>query len=842
MTYLIRAGRAVFSQAAIAFLLLLSITSAIAAPARPNLLYANPTNANVTLSWDAVPGAASYNVYMANASGVTPTSSGLPGFMAQTGITGTSFTHPSALVNGTTYYFILTSVDATGESTASPETPSTPSTAVDAAKAGVAAAFAQYSSVVNTQGMNLSYTHVLGLYATGFLMNGWDATVDAKRVASDLRGSTLGGWVLRGVNFYDEVNQLISLAGTIMVNGVPQELNGRGEDGFPVLKSSDNGVTWKTYGNQRLAKTSFQVGMRTDRGPNSNTGPRQSVNFDTEAPIDTVASISVSGPGIASSLALNPSTIRIETIVGDPAQPAGEIFSSNAFGTNFAPSVVVQSGSAYTFNVTRSMSAGSGTFVYTVPFVGTAVTDSVNGAIDLTSPAGHTLADATLGAPLPLTWTLPTAYTISEVQLGGHVSTSTMQGVGFSCQIDQPTLPATATSATITFPATCNSQPVVAATVNVASVGTKGERSIILYDFSGGVSVPSAPVIGIATAGNAQATVSFTPPGNNGGSAITGYTVTASPGGATATGMASPITVTGLANGTSYRFTVRATNGVGNSPASLQSNSVTPAGVPGAPTIGASTPGNGQALIAFTVPVSNGGSPITGYTATCNPGALTGSVAGSPVNVINLVNDIPYTCSVTASNAIGASGPSATVGVTPSASAALVLTGVVSRKTHGAAAFDVVIDTTVLTITGAVTVEPRTIGSGHTIFFQFNNTISAAGNLAAVDGANSTVNASATPSGNNVMVTIPTLADNKRITLTLSSVNGTVNPAPVSMGFLVGDVNNTRSVNSSDISGVKARSGQTTTAANFRFDVNATGAINSSDISTVKARSGLTLP
>ena len=80
--------------------------------------------------------------------------------------------------------------------------------------------------------------------------------------------------------------------------------------------------------------------------------------------------------------------------------------------------------------------------------------------------------------------------------------------------------------------------------------------------------------------------------------------------------------------------------------------------------------------------------------------------------------------------------------------------------------------------------------------------------------------------------------------ISLDYVNGldTGETVAANIGFLVGDVNNTRSVNSSDISGVKARSGQTTTAANFRFDVNATGTINSSDISAVKARSGLTLP
>ena len=153
-----------------------------------------------------------------------------------------------------------------------------------------------------------------------------------------------------------------------------------------------------------------------------------------------------------------------------------------------------------------------------------------------------------------------------------------------------------------------------------------------------------------------------------------------------------------------------------------------------------------------------------------------------------------------------------------------------------------VIDTSVMPINGLVTVDPRGIGSGHTVFFQFNNTVSAAGSVAVVDGAGATVGASAViaPSGTEVMVTIPALADNQRVTISLTAVNAILNPQ-ASMGFLVGDINNTRSVNSSDISGVKARSGQTTTASNFKFDVNATGAINSSDISAVKARSGLTL-
>ena len=91
-----------------------------------------------------------------------------------------------------------------------------------------------------------------------------------------------------------------------------------------------------------------------------------------------------------------------------------------------------------------------------------------------------------------------------------------------------------------------------------------------------GLSAPNAPTIGTATAGNAQASVTFTAPSDNGGTAITGYTVTSSPGSLTGTGSSSPIVVAGLTNGTAYTFTVTATNAQGTSPASSASNSITP--------------------------------------------------------------------------------------------------------------------------------------------------------------------------------------------------------------------------------------------------------------------------
>ena len=176
---------------------------------------------------------------------------------------------------------------------------------------------------------------------------------------------------------------------------------------------------------------------------------------------------------------------------------------------------------------------------------------------------------------------------------------------------------------------------------------------------------PSAPVITGVTRGSNSAIVAFTDSAN--GDAITAHLVTCTSSNLgvtkTGTGASSPITVSALTNAKTYTCTLTATNSFGTSAASAASASFVAATVPGAPTIGTVTHSGGNAVVAFTAPASNGGSAITGYTATCtstNGGTTrTGTRTVSAITVTTLTVGKTYTCKVYATNAIGNSASSA---------------------------------------------------------------------------------------------------------------------------------------------------------------------------------------
>jgi len=199
--------------------------------------------------------------------------------------------------------------------------------------------------------------------------------------------------------------------------------------------------------------------------------------------------------------------------------------------------------------------------------------------------------------------------------------------------------------------------------------------------------VPDAPTGVGASPGDGSATVSWSPPGSDGGSAVTGYNVYegTSAGGESATPVnasplaadASSLPVTGLTNGTTYFFTVTALNANGESVASSEVSAMpsSSATVPGAPIGLGATPGNGSAGLSWSAPSSDGGSAVTGYNV--YEGTSAGGESPTPVNptplaanassftATGLTNGTTYFFTVKALNSIGEGAASNEASATP---------------------------------------------------------------------------------------------------------------------------------------------------------------------------------
>ncbi|AGZ42862.1 fibronectin type III domain-containing protein [Actinoplanes friuliensis] len=193
--------------------------------------------------------------------------------------------------------------------------------------------------------------------------------------------------------------------------------------------------------------------------------------------------------------------------------------------------------------------------------------------------------------------------------------------------------------------------------VNASGAGPAGAAVTVTP-----ATLPGAPTGLTVTIGDTRAVLAFTAPGDTGGDPITGYEVSTDDG-TTWAPLAANRTVTGLTNGASYTFRVRAVNSVGPGPATAGSTA-TPATTPGAPTGVTATPGDNRAVVTFTPPASDGGSPITGYEVSTDDGVSWDTLAADGT-VTGLSNNTTYTIRVRALNAAGPGPAGAATSVTP---------------------------------------------------------------------------------------------------------------------------------------------------------------------------------
>jgi hypothetical protein len=312
-----------------------------------------------------------------------------------------------------------------------------------------------------------------------------------------------------------------------------------------------------------------------------------------------------------------------------------------------------------TMMIAASLSAGCGT--------GVVAHDALpNAPTEVTATAGNASAQVSWQAP-----------DLGGASLSFYLVTSNPSGI---------TTTAVDTSTTIT--GLTNGTPytfTVTATTVLGTGPASAPSNPVTPSANATQTVPDAPSAVTAMAGVGQATVSWTAPHSTGGSPLTGYVVVPSVSGVLGAAMmvtdpaATSTTVTGLTNGVTYTFTVAATNALGTSAASAPSNPVMPVAaqsVPDAPTAVQASGGVARATVTWSLPVNNGGSPLTAFVIT----PYLGATALSPVRieggaltqgvVMGLTNGMAYTFTVAAINTIGTSAASAhSNAVTPAANA-----------------------------------------------------------------------------------------------------------------------------------------------------------------------------
>ena len=314
-----------------------------------------------------------------------------------------------------------------------------------------------------------------------------------------------------------------------------------------------------------------------------------------------------------------------------------------------------ESSSGNTLIFTSPASPSGGTVDVSVTT--SAGTSTINGALTFgDSPSAPTVTGLSPGdGKITVGWSAPTSSGTSTITS----YTVTVSPGGATCIWTAGPLNCTVTGLTngTTYRATIRA-------FSSVGPGIASANSASFVPYKG----PSAPPIVSIAPGDGQITVTWSPAANN-GSAITRYDVEAQPGGnsCSTTGTGTSCTISPLTNGTAYSISVYATNDAGGGEVSTSETLITPRTLAGLPTNVVINPGDRQLGVSWRAPSSNGGSPVTSYTVTAQPGSVTCTAIApsTSCNLLGLSNGGVYSITVVATNPAGDSVSSSTVTGSP---------------------------------------------------------------------------------------------------------------------------------------------------------------------------------
>jgi titin len=602
-------------------------------PGVPTGLTASPGDTEATLEWttpasDGGSPIIGYNVYEGTSSGgesTTPiNSSPLPA-------TATSYL-AIGLTNGTPYYFTVEAINAVGSGAPSNEASATP------------------TSSETVPGVPTGLTASPG--DTAVTLN-WTAPI------SD------GGSQLTGYNIFEGTSS-------------------GGESTTPV-NSSPLPATAISYLATGLTNgTTYYFTVVAINAVGSSVPSNEASATPTSSP---------TLPGAPTALAASPGDTAITLNWTAPVSDGGSpILGYNVFegtspgGESTAPvnsSLLAATASNY---VVTGLTNGV-TYYFKVEAVNAIGSSAPSNEASATPTSSATVPDAPtvlVASPgdtaVTLNWTAPVSDGGSPI-IGYNVFEGTSPGGESTTPVNGSLLPATVSSYIVT--GLTNGVIYYFTVEAVNAIGNSAPSDEASATPTSSVTTPGAPLALMATPGRRQITLSWTAPTSDGGTPILGYNVymgKTSGGESTKPINASllPSTsylVTGLKNGKTYYFIVKAANAVGVGAASNQS-SVAPGGTPGMPQQVMAKPGNKMITLSWIPPTYIRGRAIIGYNVyegTSPGGESTTPINKSPLSanarryvVKGLKNGRRYFFFMKAINAFGMGNPSAQVSAIPS--------------------------------------------------------------------------------------------------------------------------------------------------------------------------------